>query len=98
MQTIVPALCATGVAQINAIQGSWCIRVRWLRVVIYLDIGSKSICAMFLKVQSLSMQYHMWTVVVGNTIFGWEKIFNFLADSVTRTFTIVFVNVVYGKR
>jgi hypothetical protein len=62
------------VAKIDAIKGlsRGIIFEVWL--VVSLDIGSKSVLAIFCIVEMFLMKNHSWTMMFGYSLLGWEKI------------------------
>jgi hypothetical protein len=60
------------ISKINAIQGARGIGIGWIRLIVGLDIGSKSILTMFVKVEISLMQNHTGTVILRDSILGRE--------------------------
>jgi hypothetical protein len=62
------------VSKINAIQGVRGVGIRWIRLIMGLDISSKNILTMLVVVEILLMQNHMRTVILRDSILGREEI------------------------
>jgi hypothetical protein len=60
--------------KINAIQGARGIGIGWIRLIMSLDVGSKTILTMLVIVEILLMQNHTGTVILRDSIFGREEI------------------------
>jgi hypothetical protein len=62
------------VLKINAIQGARGIHIRWIRLIVGLDVSSKSILTMLVVVEISLMQNHTRTVILRDSILGKEEI------------------------
>jgi hypothetical protein len=62
------------VSKINAIQGARGIGIRWIRLIVGLDVSSKSILTMLVIVEISLMQNHTRTVILRDSILGREEI------------------------
>jgi hypothetical protein len=62
------------VSKINAIQGVRGVGIRWIRLIMGLDISSKNILTMLVVVKISLMQNHMRTVILRDSILGREEI------------------------
>jgi hypothetical protein len=62
------------VSKINAIQGARGIGIRWIGLIVGLDIRSKSILTMLVVVKILLIQNHTRTVILRDSILGREEI------------------------
>jgi hypothetical protein len=60
--------------KINATQGAWGIGIGWIRLIMSLDVGSKTILTMLVIVKILLMQNHTGTVILRDSILGREEI------------------------
>jgi hypothetical protein len=60
--------------KINATQGAWGIGIGWIRLIVSLDVGSKTILTMLVIVKILLMQNHTGTVILRDSILGREEI------------------------
>jgi hypothetical protein len=62
------------VLKINAIQGARGIGIRWIGLIVGLDVCSKSILTMLVVVKISLMQNHTRTVILRDSILGREEI------------------------
>jgi hypothetical protein len=62
------------VLKINAIQGARGIGIGWIRLIVGLDVGSKGVLTMLVIVKISLMQNHTRTVILRDSILGWEEI------------------------
>jgi hypothetical protein len=62
------------VSKINTIQGVRGIGIRWIGLIVGLDVSSKSILTMLVVVKILLMQNHTRTVILRDSILGKEEI------------------------
>jgi hypothetical protein len=62
------------VSKINTIQGARGIGIRWIGLIVGLDVSSKSILTMLVVVEILLMQNHTRTVILRDSILGREEI------------------------
>jgi hypothetical protein len=62
------------VSKINAIQGARGVGIRWIGLIVGLDVSSKSILTMLVVVEISLMQNHTRTVILRDSILGREEI------------------------
>jgi hypothetical protein len=62
------------VSKINAIQGARGIGIRWIGLIMGLDVSSKNILTMLVVVEISLMQNHTRTVILRDSILGREEI------------------------
>jgi hypothetical protein len=62
------------VSKINAIQGARGVGIRWIGLIVGLDVSSKRILTMLVVVKISLMQNHTRTVILRDSILGREEI------------------------
>jgi hypothetical protein len=62
------------VSKINAIQGARSVGIRWIGLIVGLDVSSKSILTMLVVFKISLMQNHTRTVILRDSILGREEI------------------------
>ena len=83
--------------EVQTINGPWGLAVLGIGFIMTLNILAQMTLAFLVMTQSDPMYNLPWTVTVGNTILFGKK-FNFLADSITKTFITAFGKALKGRR
>ena len=68
------SLCIVIIVKINAVKGVECSCIRWIRLIVSLDVSAKGIVTMLVVVESALMENHTWTVIGRNSVLGGEEI------------------------